>query len=80
MGGGYLANPNFLKEHRQTWNGRAPISSESFLFPKWIEDGESIFGFQDSVEFIDIGIPADYKRCQELFDGSRINLYRLKED
>ena len=65
-GGVYLANPDFLREHRQTWNGHSPVSSESFLFPKWIEEGEPIFGFQDSGEFIDIGIPEDYKRCHEI--------------
>ena len=71
-GGVYLANPEFIKEHRQIWNGQSPISSENSLFPKWIEEGELIFGFRASGEFIDIGIPEDYKRCHGLFEGKKI--------
>ena len=72
-GGVYIANPLFLKEQREKFEEKSPISMESFLFPKWIENGESIFGFQDSGKFIDIGIPEDYKKFQGWFDLSRSN-------
>ena len=72
-GGVYLANPDFIKKHRQDWDGRSPVSSENFLFPKWADTEEAFFGFRESGEFIDIGIPEDYKRCQEFFNAFNIN-------
>lgn len=72
-GGVYLADPDFLKKHRRGWDGISPVSSESFLFPNWADTEEAIFGFRDSGEFIDIGIPEDYKRSQEFFNAFNIN-------
>lgn len=66
-GGVYLANPIFLKRYSQGWDRRSPLSSEKVLFPKWIQAGEAIYGFRDSGDFIDIGIPEDYERCQNFF-------------
>lgn len=72
-GGVYLANLEFLKEQKQGWDGRSPVSAESLLFLKWIEAREAIFGYTGTGEFIDIGIPEDYLRCHALFARLTLN-------
>lgn len=71
-GGVYLTNRAFIKEQKEKWERASQISLENFLFPKWIDERELIFGVRDSGEFIDIGIPEDYIRCQEMFDVLKV--------
>ena len=67
-GGIYLINPEFLDAERLRWNGNTPLSLEGDLFPKWVRSRYPIYGFQETGEFIDIGIPEEYQRCQALFE------------
>ena len=45
--------------------GAAPFSLEKELFPSLI--GNGLFGMRSEGRFIDIGVPEDYRRAQEMF-------------
>lgn len=63
-GGVYLVAPEFLCEPLSAWSSNKPVSLEEELFPEWIKDRRSMYGFlMKGKTFIDIGIPEDYKRC-----------------
>ena len=78
-GGIYMVNPEFLGRERNLWDGHTPISLEGDLFPEWIKSEKSLLGFQGMGDFIDIGIPEEYRRCHELFDRSKIKSNSMKE-
>lgn len=65
--GTYLCNKDFLEEVQQNRNRPNPVSLESDLFPSWISDKKSFYGWPTSGDFIDIGIPEDYRKCQDMF-------------
>ena len=79
-GGIYLVNPGFLEKERLRWDGKMPLSLEGDLFPKWIREQKAIFGWQGTGEFIDIGIPEEYRRCHELFHTFQLNSTSFRED
>jgi len=61
--GVYMISPARLAEIPV---GRA-VSLEGEMFPLWIQSG--LYGHPCEGRFIDIGIPEDFRRAQEFFDG-----------
>jgi D-glycero-alpha-D-manno-heptose 1-phosphate guanylyltransferase len=62
-GGVYWVNPRAL----EVLNGSVPkISLESGIFPRCVEVGQLFFGLCSDEPFIDIGVPEDYLRAQEM--------------
>lgn len=66
-GGVYVVQPDFLKSEKEKWNAQASVSLEGDLFPRWIASGRFLYGVKCEGEFIDIGVPEEYRRCGELF-------------
>lgn len=67
-GGVYIINPKILKH-----SGFEPgnkYSLEEVIIPTLINAGNHFFGFEEGAEFLDIGIPADYFRAQEILNKS----------
>lgn len=79
-GGIYMVDPAFLARERKCWDGSTPVSLEGDLFPEWIKSQRSLLGFQGMGEFIDIGIPEEYRRCDKLFDRFKTKSNSMKED
>lgn len=79
-GGIYMVDPAFLAREQKRWNGNTPVSLEGDLFPAWIKAQRSLLGFQGVGEFIDIGIPEEYRRCHELFNRFKIKSDTMRED
>ena len=71
--GTYLCSKAFLENVHVERNERTPVSLESDLFPSWISEKRSFYGWPTSGDFIDIGIPEDYRKCQDLFQNRKIN-------
>ena len=63
-GGVYLVNPSALK--RLNYKPYTKSSLENDLLPKFISLGGGLYGFESSGKFIDIGVPEDYYRAQEI--------------
>ena len=63
-GGVYLVNPSALK--RLNYKPYTKSSLENDLLPKFISLGVGLYGFESSGKFIDIGVPEDYYRAQEI--------------
>ena len=63
-GGVYLVNPSALK--RLNYKPYIKSSLENDLLPKLISLGGGLYGFESSGKFIDIGVPEDYYRAQEI--------------
>jgi D-glycero-alpha-D-manno-heptose 1-phosphate guanylyltransferase len=63
-GGVYLVNPSALK--RLNYKPYIKSSLENDLLPKFISLGGGLYGFESSGKFIDIGVPEDYYRAQEI--------------
>ena len=63
-GGVYLVDPSALK--RLNYKPNIKSSLENDLLPKFISLGGGLYGFESSGKFIDIGVPEDYYRAQEI--------------
>lgn len=63
-GGVYIINPAALSSTK--WRSGDNVSLEDDLFPAMIESGIRFYGYLSSGRFIDIGVPEDYKRSEEL--------------
>lgn len=72
-GGIYLINPEMLDDERFGWCGNTPLSLEGDLFPKWTRLRYPMYGIQETGDFIDIGIPEEYRRCQALFKTFKVD-------
>jgi D-glycero-alpha-D-manno-heptose 1-phosphate guanylyltransferase len=59
-GGVYLVHPRVLVEAREH---DGPISLEDALFPAWLDAGRRLYGMPCNGAFIDIGVPADFRRA-----------------
>ena len=71
--GTYLCNKTFLEGSCIDKDVRTPVSLESDLFPSWILEKKNFYGWSTSGDFIDIGIPEDYRKCQDLFHTINAN-------
>ena len=67
-GGVYIINPKILN-HSGFESGNK-YSLEEVIIPTLINDGNHFFGFEEAAEFLDIGVPADYFRAQEILNKS----------
>jgi D-glycero-alpha-D-manno-heptose 1-phosphate guanylyltransferase len=63
-GGVYLVNPNVLRAG--PWTSGDKLSLEDDILPAAFESGSRLYGFECAGAFIDIGIPADYRRAAGL--------------
>jgi D-glycero-alpha-D-manno-heptose 1-phosphate guanylyltransferase len=63
-GGVYLVNASALK--RLNYKQYTKSSLENNLLPQFITLGGGLYGFESSGKFIDIGVPEDYNRAQEI--------------
>ena len=63
-GGVYLVSPSALK--RLNYKPYTKSSLENDLLPKFISLGGGLYGLESSGKFIDIGVPEDYYRAQEI--------------
>jgi len=66
-GGVYLFEREWLLRSCRKWPGDEPVSLERDLFEGALFDKIPFYGLNFREMFIDIGIPADYERCQTLF-------------
>lgn len=67
-GGVYLIEPEFLTDTYSKGLFKGPISLEDVLFPKWVQENKSLYGYiEKNNSFLDIGIPSDYERSQSFF-------------
>lgn len=48
------------------WGADEPLSLEERILPNLLEAGKRIFGFRASGRFIDIGVPEDYRRANDV--------------
>ena len=62
-GGVYLIDPRFL--HNLEFTPGARCSLEDDLLPR-LTAGGTVFGMEFAGNFIDIGVPEDYRRCAQL--------------
>ena len=67
-GGVYIINPKILQE--SSFKIGTKYSLEEEIIPTLINDGNHFFGFEDAAEFLDIGVPADYFKAQEILNKS----------
>lgn len=65
-GGAYLINPSVLE--KMEWMKDINISLENELLPDFISSAGVLYGIECSGKFIDIGVPEDYIRAQEIFN------------
>jgi len=64
-GGVYLFNQSFLTSLAK--KPSAKLSLEQVLLPGWVQNHQAVFGFEAKGRFIDIGIPKDYEKAQQIF-------------
>jgi len=67
-GGVYIINPKILRE--SSFKIGTKYSLEEEIIPTLINDGNHFFGFKEEAEFLDIGVPADYFKAQEILNKS----------
>lgn len=60
-GGVYLAEKSAFVDF--TPEAYEPVSLEDQIYPRMLAEGRRIYGFPSSVNFIDIGVPEDYRRA-----------------
>lgn len=60
-GGVYLISPGVLDLIAERFKGQASLENE--LIPALLELKSAIYGMRHSGRFIDIGLPADYRRA-----------------
>ena len=65
-GGVYLIEPFALKKVGKY--SKVRISLESQLLPTFISNGGKLFGQECLGKFIDIGLPDDYLRAEEILN------------
>jgi D-glycero-alpha-D-manno-heptose 1-phosphate guanylyltransferase len=63
-GGVYAANPAAIRSCG--FPAATKISLEDDLLPAMHEQGQALYGLHYAATFIDIGVPADYQRAQEI--------------
>ena len=67
-GGVYIINPKILQE--SSFKIGTKYSLEEEIIPTLINDGNHFFGFEEAAEFLDIGVPEDYFKAQEILNKS----------
>ena len=65
-GGAYLVHPRALAGLAP---GTAPVSLENDLFPRFLAAGQRFVGLPCDVPFIDIGVPADWRRAADVISS-----------
>ena len=63
-GGAYFINPSVVE--KITFKRNIKLSLESDILPSLLSKNNSLFGIECTGDFIDIGIPEDYFRAQEI--------------
>ena len=66
-GGVYIFDD--LQELASRWDARRAPSLECDVLPAEIEGETAAFGFESPAAFIDIGVPQDYARAEEILSG-----------
>jgi D-glycero-alpha-D-manno-heptose 1-phosphate guanylyltransferase len=66
-GGVYLVDPAWL--HRIRYRAGDKVSLEDELLPAFDAAGGSLFGMTSTGRFIDIGVPADYRRAAQVLES-----------
>jgi D-glycero-alpha-D-manno-heptose 1-phosphate guanylyltransferase len=74
-GGVYMVSPEVLKKE---FRNKQETSFEKEVLCRLIENERRIFGFESESVFIDIGVPADYKRATHLLNPTLLSVRRLK--
>jgi len=64
-GGVYIINPSVLK--KVEYQSGSYMSLEDYFLPSLFLTDTSIYGMQTKGKFIDIGVPEDYYRAQDIF-------------
>jgi len=70
-GGVYIINPKILRE--SSFKIGTKYSLEEEIIPTLINDGNHFFGFKEEAEFLDIRVPADYFKAQEILINQQDN-------
>ena len=55
------------------------ISLEGDIIPALLDRKSSMYGFRHSGSFIDIGLPADYRRAGGVLDPARTSISRNRQ-
>lgn len=67
-GGVYLLNPQAVR--RLCAHLPEVHSLERDAFPAWVSSGEAVYGFVSDGRFLDIGIPEDYERAEQIIPSA----------
>lgn len=70
-GGAYLISPGVLD--RVAGRFKSEISLEGEIIPALLELSSAIYGFRHEGRFIDIGLPADYRRAASILVPDRLS-------
>ncbi|MFV2055338.1 MAG: sugar phosphate nucleotidyltransferase [Thiohalomonadales bacterium] len=65
-GGIYVISPHIFEQWRKL--GKRPSALENDLIPNCIEGDAAVYAFLEESPFIDIGVPADYKRASSILN------------